>query len=38
MKPPVALFKKKNKKLFVIKSQNSKSYQQLHVVCIRRKT
>ena len=28
MKPPVALFKKKSKKLFVIKSQKSKSYQQ----------
>ena len=36
MKPPVALFKKKSKKLFVIKSQKSKSYQQLYVVCIRR--
>ena len=39
MKPPVALLKKKSKvKNCGIKSQNLKSYQQLYVVSIRRKT
>ena len=39
MKPPVALFEKKSKKLFLLlKSRKSRSYQQLYVVCIRRKT
>ena len=39
MKPPVALFEKKSKVTNCgIKSQKLKSYQQLYVVSIRRKT
>ena len=41
MKPPVAQFKKKSKKLCLLlkaKSQNLILSAQLHVVCIRRKT